>query len=230
MEVIFMKENEIKNGIQLICDLSKETARYYNNKNALIDRLNNVDKKHLAILEYEFKSKTGPVNDLRKEMLEHLLKGNKLDGQTFEKLIRKYRTGDETKFKLFSEFLMFQQFLAPHEHKVIEDFVNQFKNEIINRLQLKGKVKHRYIDFQGRPHQGIEKFSLAIYDIRQDSKSKPLQFLVEFQDCSITYGVKRQLNKNYTKEPEIRSSVNFNFEALISFFEQNKGLILKDEL
>jgi 5-methylcytosine-specific restriction protein B len=125
---------------------------------------------------------------------------------------------------------MFQQFLAPYEHKVIDDFVKQFRNEIINRLQLKGKVKHKYIDFQGRPHPGVEKFSLAIYDTKQDSKSKPLQLLVEFQDCSITYGVKRQLEKKYTKEPEVQSSVNFNFESLISYFEQNKGLILKDEL
>ncbi len=225
-----MREDEIKNGIQLICDVSKETSKYYNNKNALIDRLNSVDKKHLALLEYEFKSKSGPVNDLRKEMLKYLLEENKLDGQTFEKLIRKHRTKDERKFKLFSEFLMFQQFLAPYEHKVIGRYIDQFKNEIVNRLQLKGKVKHKYIDFQGRPHPGIEKFSLAIYDSRQDSKSKPLQLLVEFQDSSITYGIKRQLEKNYTKEPEVRSSANFNFEALISFFEQNKGLILKDEL
>jgi 5-methylcytosine-specific restriction protein B len=225
-----MREDEIKEGIQLMCDLSQETAKYYNDKNALIDRLNSVDKKHLDILEYEFKSKKGPVNDLRKEMLKYLRQGNRLDEQTFEKLIHKHRTGNEDKFDLFSKFLMFQQFLAPYEHKVIDDFVKQFRNEIINRLQLKGKVKHKYIDFQGRPHPGVEKFSLAIYDTKQDSKSKPLQLLVEFQDCSITYGVKRQLEKKYTKEPEVQSSVNFNFESLISYFEQNKGLILKDEL
>lgn len=225
-----MSEDEIKKGRQLMCDLSKETARYYNDKNALIDRLNSVDKKHLAILEYEFKLKKGPINDLRKEMLKYLQRGNKLDEQTFEKLISKHRIGNEDKFDLFSEFLMFQQFLAPYEHKVIDDFVKQFRNEIINRLQLKGKVKHKYIDFQGRPHPGVEKFSLAIYDTKQDSKSKPLQLLVEFQDSSITYGVKRQLEKNYTIKPEVQNYINFNFEALISFFEQNKGLILKDEL
>jgi 5-methylcytosine-specific restriction enzyme B len=123
---------------------------------------------------------------------------------------------------------LFEQFLTSHKYKPIRTFIDQLNREIIQRLQLNGKIKHEFIDFQGRPHSGAIKFSLAIYKSSQ-SQFAPLQLLVEFQDCMIKYGIKRQNEKNYTKGPEERNSANFDFESLISFFEENKELILKNE-
>ena len=74
-----MREDEIKKGIQLICDTSKEISRLYEDKNALIDKLNSLHKEDLAPLEYEYRSKSGPVTDLRKDVLKYLLDGNRLD-------------------------------------------------------------------------------------------------------------------------------------------------------
>jgi 5-methylcytosine-specific restriction enzyme B len=215
-----MNEDEIKQGIQLICDTSKEMSRYYNDKDALIDKLNSLDKDDLAPLENEFKT-PGPVVDLRKEVLKYLLERKKLDEQTFESFIHKHRTGNEKKFAPVSEFVMFEQFITPYRYEPIRKFIDQLSDEIIRRLQLNGKVKHRNIDFQGRPHLGVLKFSLAIYNSRQESQSASLQMLVEFQDCTIKYGIKRQLDKNYIKGPEEKNSINFDFESLISFFEEN---------
>ena len=87
-----MKEDEIKKGIKLICDTSKEMSRYYNDKSALIDKLNILDKEDLAPLENEFKT-PGPVVDLRKEVLKYLLEGKKLNEQTFDSFIRKHSNG-----------------------------------------------------------------------------------------------------------------------------------------
>ena len=226
-----MREDEIKKGIQLICDTSKEMSRYYNDKSALIDKLNSLGKDDLAPLENEFKT-PGPVVDLRKEILKYLLEEGKLDEQTFESFIHKHRTGNETKFASFTEFLMFQQFIAPYKHKQISKFIEQFKDEIVERLELKTKVKHSYIDFQGRPHKGIEQFWLAIYNSKQELRSARVQLFIEFQDCKIKYGIRRrrQSDKLYRVDGlQELDFVNFDFEALISLFEENKELVLKDD-
>lgn len=229
MEVIFMKEDEIKKGIQLICKTSEEMSKYFDDRNALIDKLNSLHKEKLAPLEYEFRLKSGAINDLREEMLKYLLDGNKLDEQKFEELILKHRIGNEEKFKAFTEFLIFQQFLARYEHNQIGKFIEQLKDEIIERLQLKKKVKYDYLGFQGRPHQGTEQFWLEIYNSKQNSKSAGLKLFIEFQDCRIRYGVKHRSDKSFRDRLQEQNSSNFDFEILISLFEEKKELILKDE-
>ena len=64
----------------------KRYPRYYEDKNALIDKLNSLHKEDLAPLENEYRSKSGPVIDLRKDVLKYLLDGNKLDEQTFDRI------------------------------------------------------------------------------------------------------------------------------------------------
>ncbi len=225
-----MREDEIKKGIQLMCDTYKEMLEYYNDKSTLIDKLNSLDKEDLAPLENQFKT-PGPVVDLRKEVLKYLLEEKKLDEQTFENFIHKYRTGNEKKFSSFTEFLIFQQFLAPYKHKQIGEFIEQFKDDIVERLDLKTKVNHRYIDFQGRPHKGIEQFWLTIYNSEQEYKSARVQLFVEFQDCKIKYGIRRRLQSdklyrvNGLHEQDFD---NFEFKSLISLFEKHKEDVLKD--
>ena len=121
-------------------------------KNALIDKLNSLHKEELAPLEYEYRSKSGPVTDLRKDVLKYLLDGNKLDEQKFDEFILKHRTGNEGKFVAFQKpYSIFHPFITSYGHKPLREFIKQFIDEIIERLQLKGKVKHKYVDFQGRP-------------------------------------------------------------------------------
>ena len=82
-----MREDEIKKGIQLVCDISKEISKLYEDKNALIEKLNSLHKEDLAPLEYEYRSKSGPVTDRRKDVLKYLLNGNKRDGKAFDEFI-----------------------------------------------------------------------------------------------------------------------------------------------
>lgn len=224
-----MREDEIKKGIQLVCDTSKEISKLYEDKNTLIERLNSLSNEDLAPLENEYRSKSGPVTDLRKDVLRYLLDGNKLDEQTFDEFILKHRTGQEDKFVVFQKpFSIFHPFLTSYGHKPLKEFINKLANEIIERLQLKGKVKHKYIGFQGARHLGSDKSWLAIYNIKQRNQISGLQLFVDFQDGRIRYGIYKHPD-TYMKEPVERDSSTFDFEALISFFEENKELILKDE-
>lgn len=225
-----MREDEIKKGIQLICDTSKEISKLYEDKSALIDKLNSLSKEDLSPLEYEYRSKSGPVTDLRKDVLRYLLDGNKLDEQIFDEFILKHRTGQEDKFVAFQKpFTIFHPFVTSYGHKSLREFVEQFKDEIIDRLQLKGKVKHKFVDFQGARYLGTDRSWLAIYNNKHKSQTTAVQLFVNFQNGKIEYGVYHHPNE-YIKGPIERDSSTFDLESLISLFEENKELILKDEL
>ena len=224
-----MREDEIKNGIQLICDTSKEISRLYEDKNALIDKLNSLSKEELVPLEYEYRSKSGPVIDLRRDVLKYLLDGNKLDEQTFDKFIDTHRTGNEGKFVSFQKpFSIFHPFIIFYGHKPLREFIKQFIDEIIERLQLKGIVNQKYVDFQGARYLGTNRSWFAIYNSKHKSQSDAIQLFVDFQDGKIEYGVYRYPNE-YIKGPVERDAATFDFESLISLFEENKELILKDD-
>ncbi|AAM05517.1 TPA: McrB family protein [Methanosarcina acetivorans] len=223
-----MREDEIKKGIQLVCDTSKEISKLYEDKNALIEKLNSLSNEDLAPLDYEYRSKSGPVTDLRKDVLKYLLDGNKLDEQTFDEFILKHRTGNEGKFVAYQKpFSIFHPFITSYGHKSVREFIEQFINEIIERLQLKGKVNQKFVDFQGARYSGTDRLWLAIYNSKHKSQSTAIQLFVNFLDGKIEYGVYHHPN-NYIKGPEERDSSNFDFEALISLFEENKELVLKD--
>jgi len=224
-----MREDEIKKGIQLMCDTSKEISRYYVDKNALIDKLNSLDKEELAPLEKYYKSRSGVIVDLRNEVLKYLLDGNKLDEQTLEGFVIKHRTGKEKQYKSYqSLFSIFFPFITLYGHDQHREFITQFIDGIIERLQLKGKVKHKYVDFQGSTQLGSDRSWLAIYNPKHKSQSTALQLFVDFQDGKIKYGVYRYPN-NFIKGPVERDSATFDFESLISLFEENKEMILKDK-
>lgn len=228
-EVAFMKEDEIKNGIQLVCETSKEISRLYEDKNALIEKLNSLNREDLAPLEYEYRSKSGPVTDLRKDVLKYLLDENKLDEQTFDEFILKHRAGNEGKFVAHQKpFSIFHPLITSYGHEHLREFIDQFIDEIIERLQLKGRVDHKFVDFRGARYLGTDRPWLAIYNIKHKSQTTALQLFVDFQDGKIRYGVYRYPDV-YIKGPIERDSSNFDFEALISLFEEYKGLVLKDE-
>ena len=136
----------------------------------------------MAPLEKYYKSKSGVIVDLRKEVLKYLLDGNKLDEQTVEEFILKHRTGKEKQYKSHQNlFSIFLPFITSYGHKHRE-FIKQFIDEIIERLQLKGKVKHKYVDFQGARQLGSDRSWLAIYNSKHKSPMSDRQcsFLIQF--------------------------------------------------
>ena len=50
--------------------------------------------------------------------------------------------------------------LAENDYVIIDDFIS----EIINGLDLNGKVKHIYFDFQGARQQGSDRLWFAIFN------------------------------------------------------------------
>src|SRR6187549_3867712 len=96
-----MTEQEIKDGISLICKTSLEISNYYKDNNALITKLNSVPKTELDQVANYYADRAGVIVDLRKEVLSYLREGKKLDLQVLDGFVLKHRTGKESQYRSY---------------------------------------------------------------------------------------------------------------------------------
>ncbi len=94
-----MTEQEIKNGIQEVCTTSAEIATLYADNNAVVAKLNSVPQDELEKISNWYSSRSGVIIDLRKDVLNYLRAGNKLDLATLEGYVIKHKTGKENQYR-----------------------------------------------------------------------------------------------------------------------------------
>lgn len=225
-----MTEQEIKKGIKEVCETSTEIATLYADNNALIVKLNSVPQDELQKASDYYVSRSGVIVDLRKDVLKYLKEGNKLDLPTLEGFIVKHKTGKENQYRAYKNyFSIFFPIITFYGHNPIRKFIDDFISEIITRLDLNGKVKKIYFDFQGARQQGSENLWFAIYNNKQATQSTGLQIFADFHLGKIKYGVYRYSDEQYINGPIEVSPENFDFEEMIKFYTENKKLIIDDE-
>lgn len=225
-----MTEQEIKNGIKEVCEISTEIATLYIDKNALVTKLNSVPQDELQKASDYYVSRSGVIVDLRKDVLKYLKEGNKLDLPTLEGYIVKHKTGKENQYRAYKNyFSIFFPIITSYGHNQIRKFIEAFISEIINRLDLNGKVKQIYFDFQGARQQGSDRLWFAIFNSKQATQSTGLQIFADFHHGTIKYGVYRHSDESYIKGPIEVSPENFDFEEMIMLYSDNKQLIIDDE-
>ncbi|MEC5158835.1 McrB family protein [Chryseobacterium sp. MP_3.2] len=225
-----MTEQEIKNGIKDVCEISTEIATLYADNNALVAKLNSVPQDELQKASDYYDSRSGVIVDLRKDVLKYLTEGNKLDLATLEGFIVKHKTGKENQYRAYKNyFSIFFPIITFYGHNPIRIFISEFISEIINRLDLSGKVKQIYFDFQGARQQGSDRLWFAIFNNKQATQSTGLQIFADFHHGTIKYGVYRHSDESYIKGPIEVSPENFDFEEMIKLYSDNKQLIIDDE-
>lgn len=225
-----MTEQEIKNGIKDVCEISTEIAILYADNNALVAKLNSVPQDELQKASDYYASRSGVIVDLRKDVLKYLKEGNKLDLSTLEGFIVKHKTGKENQYRAYKNyFSIFFPIITFYGHNPIRKFIDNFISEIINRLDLNGKVKQIYFDFQGARQQGSDRLWFAIFNNKQATQSTGLQIFADFHHGTIKYGVYRYSDESYIKGPIEVSPENFDFEEMLKLYSDNKKLILDDE-
>lgn len=224
-----MTEQEIKDGISLICKTSSDVSSYYKDNNALINKLNSVPKSELDQVANYYADRSGVIVDLRKEVLNYLLDGKKLDSQTLDGFVLKHRAGKESQYRAYKNYYsLFFPLITFFGHNPIRDFVEKLIQEVIEKLELSGKVKQIYFDFQGARQQGSDRLWLAIYNSKQESQSTGLQIFFDFFEGKVKYGIYRHSDSSYVRGPVTPSPEDFRFEDCISLFRDNKDLILQD--
>ncbi|UPK70965.1 McrB family protein [Chitinophaga filiformis] len=225
-----MTELEINKGIKAICDTSNEIASFYADNNALVAKLNSVPQDELQKASDYYASRSGVIVDLRKDVLDHLKDGNKLDITMLDGLVLKHKTGKERQYRSYKNYYsIFFPIITFYGHNDIREFINGFIAEIINRLQLRGKTKHIYFDFQGPRQQGSDRFWFAIFNNKQETQSTGLQLFVDFHNGKVKYGVYKHADESYLKGPIEMFPESFKFSEMLKLFEESKQLILEDE-
>lgn len=122
-----MDNEEIKQGIELVCRTSVKIKDYYENHEKLVEALNNVPKSELEKCSDYYSTKTGVIVDLRKELVEFLNNGEKLTVEILENLLDKHRNGRENQFRAYKHwFSLFYPPITFYGHNPIRDFVNSF--------------------------------------------------------------------------------------------------------
>ncbi|MGF1584335.1 MAG: McrB family protein [Bacteroidales bacterium] len=226
-----MNNSEIKDGIALICKASREIKGYYESPEKLIDALNNVPKDDLDKCMSYYESKSGVIINLRKELIDYLRNGNKLDIEITEKLINKHRNGKENQFRSYKNwFSLFYPPITFYGHNEIRKFVEALINQIISDLKLRNKVASVYFDFQGPRQQGSDRLWLALYNKEQESHSTSIQFFLDFFNGILNYGVYRHRDKSFIKEKVSVEPADFDYDKLVNYFKPETSKLLDDNI
>src|SRR5579862_6082070 len=99
-----MIEQEIKDGIRKVCNVSKEIANFYVDNNALVEKLNDVPKDELDKAWKYYESRSGVIVDLRREVLNYLREGNKLNLPSLDGFVLKHKAGKENQYRSYKTY------------------------------------------------------------------------------------------------------------------------------
>ena len=222
-----MNISEINTGIELVCNTSRDIRRYYEDHESLVVALNEVPIEELdKCMEY-YTGKSGVIVDLRKEVIEYLRKGDKLNVKILENYLNKHRDGKENQFRSYKQwFSIFYPPITFFGHNNIRKFVEKLIEKFIVDLNLENKVKSITFDFQGARQQGSDRLWMAIYNKDQESHSSGIQFFIEFFDGKIGYGVYRHSDKSYLKEKVILEKSEFSYDHLLDYFKSETKQLL----
>jgi len=224
-----MTLEDIKAGIDLICNTSSNVKSYYDSNEMLVNALNNVSKEDLKKCMGYYEGRSGVIVDLRKEVINYLLQDGKLTVEKLEKLISKHKSGKENQFRAYKQwFSIFYPPLTFYSHNPIRKFIEEFIEQIIKDLGLSDKVSSTYFDFQGARQQGSDRLWLAIYNINQESHSTSLQFFVEFLSGKVSYGVYRHSDQSYLKDKVTKEPAEFNYKEFLDYFKPEIDILLQD--
>jgi 5-methylcytosine-specific restriction protein B len=224
-----MLNNEIKEGINYLCDLSKEVSNYYKKPETIVNKLNNIPQEELEKLKKYYSKRSGVIVNFRKEILENLLANKKLTYQSFQDILTRHRTNKERKFVSHNTmFALIHPLLTIYGHERVRVFAKELIEETINRLNLQEYVKSVFYDFQGPRQQGHDVFWLAIYNKEQPSQSTGLQIFLNIKDGQITYGFYRHSTKEYEGGKISKTKEDFNYDEMINYFSENIDKIKED--
>ena len=224
-----MNQEEINSGIELLCETSAEVKSYYSNDQNIVEALNNAKKEDLQKCMDYYKSKSGVVIDPRKEIIEKLLNKEKFTVESLHELINSYKEGKENQFRSYKEtFSIVFPAITFYGHNSQRDFVKTFTEKLISDLEISNEVKEVSFDFQGVRQQGSERYWVAIYNKHQENQSIGVQFFIEFFEGKIGYGVYKHENQTYLKPRVSLSPEDFDYNDMLSYFQESKQTLLDD--
>lgn len=224
-----MNQEELNKGIQLLCDTSAKVKSFYTDDQNVVDALNATDQSDLQKCMKYYKGRSGVVVDIRKDIIRKLLSGEQFTVESLHKLINEYKQGKENQFRSYKEtFSIVFPAITFYGHNPQREFVKAFTQKLIEDLGISNEVKEVSFDFQGVRQQGSERYWVAIYNKHQENQSNGIQFFFEFFDGEMGYGVYKHENQTYLKPRITLSPKQFNYDEMLSYFQESKQLLIDD--
>lgn len=170
----------------------------------LYSTLNSIDELTLRKLDYRYEKKSdGPVNTLRKKVIEMLLNGPKnINQNTIIDLKNTIGVNYQTNaFKSWKNDynLLFPLIYDPHRQET-KDTLNRFIKNIVKTLNIQSLVNTTLFDFYGPRNQGATESWIALYNKRHKSQKSAKQLFIRFFDnAQFEYGLYNELLKDRSK-------------------------------
>lgn len=221
--------NEIQKGIELLCNTSAEVDGFYQSDENIVEALNKAKIDDLKKCAEYYSSRNGVVIDIRKELINRLIKKEVFTVKSLTELIEKYKKGNEKKFRSYKKtFSIVFPAITFYGHNEQRNFVESFTSKLIDDLSLRDNVKEVSFDFQGVRQQGSDFYWVAIYNREQKNQSTGNQFFFEFHKGKIGYSFYRHSDKSYLKPKVTLKPEDFNYEKMLLYFNESKDLLLED--
>jgi hypothetical protein len=202
-------------------DSIRETAGYLNALNTdqtkLYQTLNELDDITVRKLHYRYKAKSmGPVNNLRKQVLELLLNGQRdINHVIIENLKNTIGSAYQTKpFKNWkNDCLLLFPLLYDQYRATIQYQLQELAKKVISGLNIESLVNTTIFDFYGPRNQGSTGAWIALYNNRRKSQKNGKQLFIYFHgDKQLQYGLYDGLTKDRSK---LKEADSFDFEQVI---------------
>lgn len=225
-----MNQDDINKGIRLLCNTSATIKAYYEDDQNIVDALNSTEHGELQKCIDYYKTSSGVVVDIRKDILSKLISGKQFTVESLLGLIKNYKRGKENQYRAYKEtYSIVFPIITFYGHNPQRIFVEAFTNQLINDLKIENEVKVVSFDFQGVRQQGSARYWVAIYNKHQENQSHGIQFFFDFFEGKISYAVYRHIGKFYLKPKVSVTPQAFSYDAMISYFNEYKQALLHDK-
>lgn len=224
-----MTQEEIGNGIQLLCDTSSIVKSFYEDDQNIVNAINQSTQENLNKCNDYYKTISGVVVDIRKAIITRLLSNQEFTVESLQELINGFKKGKEKQYKSYQNtFSIVFPILTFYEHNPQRDFVKAFTKKIIEDLGIENEVKEVSYDFQGVRQQGSDRFWVAIYNKSQENQSTGLQLFFQFLDGKINYGIYKHENQSFLKPDISQTPEEFSYTEMLGYFGESKEDLLAD--
>ncbi len=226
--------NQIVQDLRDILRLSNYFKHLKEDDNFLLGELSKISEEDLKKVQDYYDENNGPVNELRRRILEKLIKNKKITKDEIEG-IKKDISNNYNKdvFRSWKNIfsITYTFFYIPKKESVTEklDRIAIFiKNNLKNNEYFDVKIQ----DFNGAQNFGDYGCWIAFYNNCHHSQSEAIQLFFNIYIDNFSYGVLDYPNTKYLSDKKIIDPNKFDnkeIEEMLEFFNQNTNYILRDD-